>query len=231
MRSSTSSTPVYLGIDVQVSRGCAYYAIDASGAFVASGWLETDGAADAATTLVAALTGGVPSRAVVGIDAPRMPLPTPRGWAWSGARATWRRSDTPMRGRHCEVAIAALRYANPQWTPLAADAPPWMQWGFRLFAELGATGATVHEVFPSAAYTQLAISHGARVELDIGFFANGPKDMLDAAVSALVVREYAQGRGGAVGDGDGLGTIVLPRPVSHVDSPVLRWPVETVVGT
>lgn len=62
---------------------------------------------------------------------------------------------------------------------------------------------------------------------DIGGFARGPKDMRDAAVCVVVVREYAADRGGCVGGGDGLGTSVLPRPIEHADAPVLQWPSAT----
>jgi hypothetical protein len=53
----------------------------------------------------------------------------------------------------------------------------------------------------------------------------GPKDMLDAYVAAFTVHEYLVGRGAAVGGGDGLGAIVLPRPIAAgASSAVLRWP-------
>ena len=53
----------------------------------------------------------------------------------------------------------------------------------------------------------------------------GPKDMLDAWVAAATVREFVEGRGAEVGGGDGLGTIVLPRPIREpaIDE-VMRWP-------
>lgn len=49
--------------------------------------------------------------------------------------------------------------------------------------------------------------------------------MLDAWVAAAAVREFVEGRGTEVGDGDGLGTIILPRPLPElVIKDVLRWP-------
>jgi len=49
--------------------------------------------------------------------------------------------------------------------------------------------------------------------------------MLDAFVAAATVREFVHGRGCEVGGGDGLGTIVLPRPLPEpVMSGVLAWP-------
>jgi len=47
---------------------------------------------------------------------------------------------------------------------------------------------------------------------------------LDAVVAALTVREFKSGRGTEVGGGDGLGTIVLPRPVQNPIQAVLNWP-------
>ena len=55
-------------------------------------------------------------------------------------------------------------------------------------------------------------------------FLSGPKDMLDAVVAAYSVKEYIAGRGMAVGGGDGLGEIILPRPVAEPGHPVLEWP-------
>ena len=63
------------------------------------------------------------------------------------------------------------------------------------------------------------------VTVDFAAFADGPKDVVDACVAAVTVREFEAGRGFAVGGGDGLGAIVLPRPPeSGLDSAVLRWP-------
>jgi len=66
---------------------------------------------------------------------------------------------------------------------------------------------------------------GVRVEIPLAGFLQGPKDMLDAVVAALTGFEFLEGRGQEVGGGDGLGTIVLPRPISGDISEVMRWPV------
>ena len=60
--------------------------------------------------------------------------------------------------------------------------------------------------------------------MEIGVF--GVLEVADAVVAAVTVREYAAGRGCAVGGGDGFGAIVLPRPLSTTQSahPALRWP-------
>ncbi len=57
-------------------------------------------------------------------------------------------------------------------------------------------------------------------------FSPGPKDMLDAVAAAFTVRVSADGRGSEVGGGDGLGTIVLPRPLTDLEkiSAVHHWP-------
>ena len=63
--------------------------------------------------------------------------------------------------------------------------------------------------------------------LDADFSARkpGPKDMLDAWVAAVTVREFVEGRGAEVGSGDVLGTIILPRPLPEpVIEEVLEWP-------
>jgi len=121
------------------------------------------------------------------------------------------------------VVIKAHGIANPQWTPLAGSAPEWMKVGFRLF-ELLAARVDVYEVFPSASYTLLQWDPSTRVQMSFEGFRPGPKDMLDSVVAAATVREFDVGRGASVGGGDGLGEIVLPRPLPHPIAGVLRWP-------
>jgi hypothetical protein len=49
--------------------------------------------------------------------------------------------------------------------------------------------------------------------------------MIDSWVAAATLREFAEGRGDEVGGGDGLGTIILPRPLPDpVIMEVLLWP-------
>ena len=80
-------------------------------------------------------------------------------------------------------------------------------------------------VVPS--YAMLSGERTKQVSLDFSQFARGPKDMLDAAVAAFTVGEYLAGRGEAVGD-DGLGTIILPRPLPDSTSgELLRWPAKS----
>lgn len=209
---------VYIGVDVQIRRDCPYCVLNEAGDMVESGWLRS-------VELISdlqSLADRFPT-AVFGVDAPRMPMPQPRSWYWRGGR--WVRSDGRDKGygRHCEVVIAAHRIANPQWTPLAAEAPEWMCHGFAIFETL-VERAPCHEVFPSATYSMLRDVSEVGVSLNFSQFKPGPKDMLDAVVAAVTVREYLAGKGQAVGDGDGLGTIILPRPIADPIRAVLQWP-------
>lgn len=52
----------------------------------------------------------------------------------------------------------------------------------------------------------------------------GPKDMFDAALSALVVRDFLAGKGCEVGGGDGLGSIILPRRIGVSHARLNQWP-------
>jgi hypothetical protein len=161
----------------------------------------------------------------VGIDAPRMPLISKRKWYWSGSRRRWNRRNTQRGyGRHCEIIISAHRLANPQWTPVRGEAPEWMNLGFKLYSAL--EGFTkVHEVFPTASYALLQGNTDVRIDADFSACKPGPKDMLDAWIAAATVREFVEGRGTEVGGGDGLGTIILPRPLSEpLIKEVLGWP-------
>ena len=211
----------FIGIDVQLRRGLAVAVMDDRGRVCRTLWLSPGQAQDVAAELAQRYPG-----ASVGIDAPRQPLMQPRAHYWS--RNGWRAARPADRGqgRHCEVVIAALGLAKPQWTPLRDAAPAWMVEGFALFEALEQQGLTTEEVFPSAAYRQLAEDPDAELSMPLSGFAQGPKDMLDAIVAAFSVREFSQGRGCAVGGGDGLGRIVLPRPLQTACKPegVLTWP-------
>ena len=227
-RHAPSAGPaVFVGVDVQVRRRCPYYALSATGACVEAGWLPAGDAAPAALRAHAERLGkGDPQGVAVGIDAPRTALPAPRAWSWNGRAGAWSAAAPTARGqgRHCEVVIASLRLANPQWTPTREQAPPWMRLGFDLFAALAGL-PHVYEVFPSAAYAQFADEPSVQVPVSFALAAPGPKDMLDAALGAYVVREYLAGRGCEVGGGDGLGSIVLPRTLApHDGGPVHDWP-------
>ena len=94
-----------------------------------------------------------------------------------------------------------------------------------LFEACQGLGVRAEEVFPSAAYKQLDTDPDARIELPLSQFSRGPKDLLDAVVAAFSVREFMQGLGSAFGGCDGLGEIVLPRPIVHPNfAGVSVWP-------
>ena len=78
--------------------------------------------------------------------------------------------------------------------------------------------------FPSASYALLHGNSDVRIHADFSACKPGPKDMLDAWVAAATVREFVEGRGTEVGGGDGLGTIILPRPIPNLIDEVLKWP-------
>jgi hypothetical protein len=211
----------YIGIDIQILRNCCYAVIDDTGALVDSGWFSS-AETDAVELLKKWLESG---RVYVGIDAPRMPLVTKRQWYWNKSRLSWSmRGSQKGYGRHCEIVISAHRIANPQWTPLLSEAPEWMNLGFRLYSVLEGL-ATVYEVFPSASYVLLQGNTDIRLDIDFSACKPGPKDMLDAWIAAATVREFVKGSGAEVGGGDGLGTIILPRPLPEpVREEVLQWP-------
>lgn len=218
--------PLFIGLDVQVRRPCSYYLLDKELEYVDSGWLagsQPDEICHSLEEIISGLEITGQGQIAIGIDAPRMGLDAPREYYWRGNAWQQKSASDKGSGRHCEVIIKALGIANPQWTPLKANAPAWMQLGFELFHTLDQY-EHVYEVFPSASYSLLINRKTPTVSLSFANFARGPKDMLDACISAFTVHQFVTGRGSEVGGGDGLGTIVLPTslpvPASH---PVLRW--------
>jgi len=159
----------------------------------------------------------------VAVDAPRTPLPAPRKWYWQSNRWRQCRPKDQGAGRHCEIVVATHRLANPQWTPSRPPFPRWMELGFAIFKGLDSEFA-IYEVFPPASYRMLKGDDLTTITVRVGNFAQGPKDMLDAYVAAATLREFAQGRGCEVGGGDGLGSIILPRPIDVPMDDVLKWP-------
>ena len=213
----------FVGIDIQTRRDCSYAAINETGKLVKSGWFSYP--ILEAVDLIKELQSL--SQVAVGIDAPRMPLVSKRKWYWSGAKRKWSpRKAQKGNGRHCEVVISAHHLANPQWTPLEPDSPEWMMLGFKLFSALQEY-TIVYEAFPTASYASLYGNLDVRINANFSACAPGPKDMIDAMIAAVTVREFVAGKGLEVGGGDGLGTIILPRPLPDpVIEEVLEWPTE-----
>jgi predicted nuclease with RNAse H fold len=210
----------FMGIDIHGSRGCCFAAIGDDGSLLESGWFSNLG--EQVPPIVRKFTDAYDVS--VGIDAPRKPLASPRKWYWDRNKWRQRRPSEKGYGRHCEIVVKAHGIANPQFTPLKSKAPTWMITGFAVFSSLQGT-VPVYEVFPTASYALLQGITDVRVCIDFSACKPGPKDMFDAFVAAVTVREFVCGRGTAVGGGDGLGKIVLPRPLRDpVIKGVLFWP-------
>ncbi len=212
---------------MQIERGLAFCVLTRDADFHCSGWIDVHTFEQAAHDLRDVfwdVCAGDVSRLSIGLDAPRMPLPSPRRFFWDKKNDAWRnkRPSEKGYGRHCEVMIKALNLGNIQWTPTLENAPEWMKLGFSLFEGL-TDFENVYEVFPSAAYRMLNLDIGTRMNIPLANFQRGPKDMLDAGAAALSVLEYERGVGMEIGGGDGLGTIVLPRNI-EILSAVSSWP-------
>ena len=218
---------LYIGIDVQIKRGCPYYILNADLGYVESGWLtgaSQDEVCQQLQELINRLLTKPNIGIAVGIDAPRMGLISPRQWYWQGGKWRMKTGVEKGFGRHCEVVIKALGIANPQWTQMKDSSPPWMALGYFLYETLEGL-KHVYEVFPSASYAILAGKQHVPVALSFAEFAHGPKDMLDARMCAYTVHAFLHGHGFEVGGGDDLGTIILPGTLPVINSfPVLHWP-------
>jgi predicted nuclease with RNAse H fold len=201
---------VFIGVDISQSRGCAWTALDKTYRVVGKGWVNPATDDEVCSKFLDAFRqlSDVYDIAGVGIDSPQKPLEKLREKTWR--RGRWETLPKGRIGRHAEIVVRALKLANPQWTPERENAPPWMRLGFALFECIG-DEYPVHEIFPSASYTQLSDQSWPVVSCDFSGFQNGPKDVLDAIIGAVTIGEFSAGRGSEVGDRDGLGTIVLPR--------------------
>lgn len=212
----------FMGIDVQISRKCPYLVLNRERICISSGWLEGESNSEICKNLINIIDEI--SLIAIGIDAPRVPLPAARKFFWSRSHWRPRREEERGFGRHCEVILKSLNIANPQFTPIRGECPSWMELGFALFSCLGDREG-VFEVFPAASYSILKGRTNPKVTIDFANFNPGPKDMIDACVSAITVLEYLEGRGCEVGGGDRLGSIILPGsiPIENT-APVLHWP-------
>ena len=213
----------YIGIDVQENPACCFAVISDDAVALDSGWLGDP--KNDSLILIKKLTNKN-YEVSVGIDAPRTPLESPRQWYWDRSHTTWRlrRPEEKGYGRHCEIVVRAHGIANPQYTPVAEQAPAWMKTGFKLFLALQDIVPT-YEVFPTASYALLEGITDVKIGINFSSCKPGPKDILDSFVAAATVREVAHERGCRVGGGDGLGEIILPRPLRQpVIKEVLTWP-------
>jgi predicted nuclease with RNAse H fold len=203
----------FAGIDVQIKRGCSYYIIDRKSKYVDSGWVKSDKIVDF-KKIFSELTDKKTKSIAIGIDAPRMPLVRLRNRYFNRNNSSWTIKSVESIGRECEVIINSHRIANCQWTNTKEKSPDWMKLGFSIFDSLKQY-PFVYEVFPSASYKMLK-DDMLTYELCLKEFPRGVKDMLDASVAAVTVKEFIDGKGEEVGGEDGLGTIVLPRKLKDL---------------
>ncbi|MBT8378509.1 MAG: hypothetical protein KJN64_04710 [Ignavibacteria bacterium] len=198
----------FAGIDVQISRGCSYYILDANKKYVTSGWVIENISASFKKNFEE-LTNNQKDIIAIAIDAPRMPLKKLRTRYFDKKKKEWDIKSNRSNGRECEVIIKSHNLANPQWTKTFEESPEWMKLGYDIFKRLK-DFPFLYEVFPSASYKMLD-KENVKCELCFNEFNNGAKDMLDASMAAFTVFEFINRRGCEVGGEDGLGTIVLPR--------------------
>lgn len=198
---------LFVGIDVQINRGCCYYIIDLDKLYVASGWIK-ENIPQSFKKLLFEISDKNPNKIAIGIDAPRIPINKLRKRSFDKKTKQWFDIAEGKLGRECEVIIKSFNLGNPQWTRTLQESPEWMKLGYSIFNSLK-DFPFVYEVFPSASYRMLE-NENVKYELCPNNFITGVKDMLDASICAVTVYEFVNGRGCEVGGEDGLGTIVLP---------------------
>jgi predicted nuclease with RNAse H fold len=200
----------FAGIDVQISRGCSYYILDADKKHIKSGWIK-ENISQSFNKIFLEISNNQIEQIAIGIDAPRMPIKELRTRYFNKRKNNWDFESKQSNGRECEVIVKSYNLANPQWTKTFEDSPEWMKLGYDIFSKLK-NFPFVYEVFPSASYKMLE-KENFKYELCLDEFNRGVKDILDASVAAVTVYEYVNGKGCEVGGEDDLGTIVLPRKI------------------
>ena len=203
----------FAGIDVQIKKGCCYYIIDNMNKYIDSGWVKSNNIKDF-KEIFSMYTDKNLEDIAIGIDAPRLPLDKLRNRYFNRINKSWTVKTVESIGRECEVIINSYRIANCQWTNTYDKSPDWMKLGFSIFENLKKF-PFLYEIFPSASYTMLK-DDSPTYEISLKNFKSGVKDMLDASVGALTVKEFIEGRGEEVGGEDGLGTILLPRKIKDL---------------
>jgi len=208
----------FIGIDVQEKPACCFAVISDDAVTLETGWFGADPTKDVLHLIDKLMNKNY--EVFVGIDAPRTPLKSPRQLYWDGRHNRWRRRRQEEKGygRHCEIVVRAHAIANPQYTPLAEVATAWMKIGFKLFSALQDIVPN-YEVYPTASYSLLEGITNVQLSINFSSCKLGPKDIIDSLVAAVTVREYVHERGCSVGGGDGLGEIILPRPLRQ---PVIK---------
>ena len=79
----------YMGIDVQIKKGCSYFIVDENAEIMNSGWVREDTHLKTAHQLRSVAhetSGGHLDNIAIGIDSPRMFLEKPREFYWNGKK-------------------------------------------------------------------------------------------------------------------------------------------------
>jgi predicted nuclease with RNAse H fold len=203
----------YVGIDVGSDRiHCV--AVDGSGHVVEVGLF---GAADLAVAVEWAA-----GATTVAIDAPAALSTAPHG------DEVGRRSAKFRFARCAEIDLSErLGIWVPWVTPRSLEScRPWMQVGLRLFEAFAAAGQSAIEVYPHGAFSILSGTPLPKKTTPAGILARAAvlerpgtddrhlrlwsHDSLDAAISAVVARDHAEGRARPAGCGHDASTIWLP---------------------
>jgi hypothetical protein len=103
----------FVGIDVQVSRGCACAILQADGSTTGTTWADEGKDLLKEVTSLIEGDGATLGSSVVAIDCPRQARTSLREHYWDGKKARWtgRSQSDKGHGRHCEVVIRAHKLA------------------------------------------------------------------------------------------------------------------------
>ena len=200
---------LHIGLAPGLAGRTAFAILDGAGNFLDAGFFEGSLPTELTRQIEAGLASGL--AVVFGVDAARHALTRLRYWNWEPTAEHWvrllRGADT---GRHAEIILRAHGFRGTRWSVTAAPIYQALQ---------ALPGTVIYEVCAEAAFQAMdpgspppepSAAAGASLE--------------HATLAATTSREFFAGRGQEIGGGDGLGTIILPRPLRRRVEGVLEWP-------
>lgn len=203
---------LHIGLAPGLAGRTAFMVLDGAGNFLDAGFFEGCLPTELVRQIEAGLAAGL--AVLAGVDAARHALPRLRYWEWEPTAERWvRLLRGTSAGRHAEIILRAHGFRETRWTDRTAGAASMFQ------ALHALPGTVIYETCAEASFQ--ALDPGSPLPSQS---APAEGSLEHATLAATTSREFFAGRGQEIGGGDGLGTIILPRPLRRRIAGVLEWP-------